>query len=292
MAEFFQLLVSGLATGAIYTLAALGFTLIWQTSQTINFAQGEFVMVPAFFVLAAGKLFGLSFPLAIVVGIALSVVVLGVLFKRVVVDPMLPHGVLPLVISTIALSILLKESVKEFFSAQAEPFPTVWPSHDFHLWGAVVSTQNLIILGIAICMVAGLHLFLHHTKVGRCMQATAQNRVVAQILGIKIQRMVLYTFIINAILVGVASVLITPIYLAKFTNGEALGLAAFIAAIIGGFNQVRGAIVGGLILGVVENFSAAYISAQYRAAFPMILLILVILFLPQGLMGRKEERTV
>ena len=124
------------------------------------------------------------------------------------------------------------------------------------------------------------------------MQATAQNPTVARILGIPVERMILYTFLINAALVALASLLISPIYLAKFTNGDVLGLAAFIAAIVGGFNQVRGAIVGGLILGVTENLAAAYISAQYRGAIPLILLIAVILWRPHGLMGRAEERTV
>src|SRR5438045_8443883 len=104
--------------------------------------------------------------------------------------------------------------------------------------------------------------------------------------------MILRTFVINAGLTALASVLVTPIYLAKFTNGEWLGLYAFIAAIVGGFNQVRGAIAGGLLLGVVDNFAAAYLSAQYRAALPLLLLIVVILFRPQGLLGRVEERTV
>jgi branched-chain amino acid transport system permease protein len=124
------------------------------------------------------------------------------------------------------------------------------------------------------------------------MQATAQNPTLARILGIPVQRMVLYTFLINGILVAIASILISPIYLAKFTNGETLGMAAFIAAIIGGFNEVRGAILGGVILGVLDNLSAAYLSSQYRAAFPLLILIVVILFRPQGLLGRVEERTV
>ena len=124
------------------------------------------------------------------------------------------------------------------------------------------------------------------------MQATAQNRSVAVIIGIDVERMILLTFVINAVLCAIASILISPIYLAKFTNGETLGMAAFIAAIIGGFNQVRGAILGGLILGVLDNLSAAYISSQYRGAFPLIILIAVILLRPQGLLGRLEERTV
>jgi branched-chain amino acid transport system permease protein len=291
MASFIQLLVSGLATGAIYALIAVGFTLLWQTSQTINFAQGEFVMLPAFFVLAAMNA-GAPFWLAALIGVAASAIVLGLIFKVIVVDPMLRYGVLPLVISTIALSLFLKESAKDFYSSQAQPFPALVPAVDIHVLGAVISTQSLAVLAVAIVTVAALHLLLNSTRLGRSMQATAQNPTLAKILGIPVQRMVLYTFLINAVLVAVASILVSPIYLAKFTNGETLGLAAFTAAIIGGFNQVRGAILGGVILGVLDNLSAAYLSSQYRGAFPLIILIAVILLRPQGLLGRAEERTV
>ena len=291
MASFIQLLVSGLATGAIYALIAVGFTLLWQTSQTINFAQGEFVMLPAFFVLAAMNV-GAPFWLACIIAIGLSILTLGVVFKFAVVDPMLKHGVLPLVISTIALAVFLKESVKDFYSSQAQPFPALVPANDIHVLDAVISTQSLAVLAVAIVTVVGLNLLLQKTRLGRSMQATAQNPTLARILGIAVRRMVLYTFLINAVLVAIASILISPIYLAKFTNGETLGLAAFIAAIIGGFNQVRGAVLGRLILGILDNFSAAYVSAQYRAAIPLLILIVVILVRPQGLLGRVEERTV
>jgi branched-chain amino acid transport system permease protein len=292
MASFIQLLISGLATGAIYALVAVGFTLLWQTSQTINFAQGEFVMLPAFFVLAAMRWLDFSFWPALALGVVLSVLVLGILFKRLIVDTMLRHGVLPLVISTIALSLFLKEAAKDLYSAQAQPFPSIVATVDLTVFGAVISTQSLFVLAVAAVTVLGLNLLLNRTRLGRAMQATAQNPTVARILGINVERMILYTFLINGTLVALASFLISPIYLAKFNNGDTLGLAAFIAAIIGGFNQVRGAIVGGLILGVIENLSAAYISSQYRGAFPLVLLVLVILFRPQGLMGRAEERTV
>jgi len=291
VATFIQLLVSGLATGAIYALIAVGFTLVWQTSQTINFAQGEFVMLPAFFVLAATNA-GAPFWLAALIGIALSVLVLGILFKFIVVDPMLKYGVLPLVISTIALSLFLKESVKDFYSSQAQPFPALVPAIDIHVFDAVVSTQSLAVLAVAVVTVVALNLLLNGTRVGRQMQATAQNATLARILGVPVRRMVLYTFLINAVLVAIASVLVSPIYLAKFTNGETLGMAAFIAAIIGGFNQVRGAVLGGVVLGVLDNLSAAYISSHYRGAFPLITLVAVILLRPQGLLGRVEERSV
>lgn len=291
MSSFIQLLVSGLATGAIYALVAVGFSLLWQASQTINFAQGEFVMVPAFFVLIAMN-FGMPLWLALLIGIVVAAIVLGVLFKQVIVDNMMQHGLLPLVVSTIALSIFIREAVKDFYSAQAQPFPALVADRDFSIGGAVFSVQSLVVLLVAFVVVAALNFFIQHTKLGRMMQATAQNQTVARILGIDVNRMTLYTFLINAVLCAVASILISPIYLAKFTNGETLGLAAFVAAIIGGFNQTRGAFVGGLLLGVLDNLCAAYLSEQYRNAVPLLLLVVFILVRPQGLMGRVEERTV
>ena len=124
------------------------------------------------------------------------------------------------------------------------------------------------------------------------MQATAQNPTVARILGVNVDRMILYTFLINAALAAIASILVSPIYLAKFSNGEHLGLAAFVAAIVGGFNQVRGAIAGGLLVGVIDNLAATYVSTAYRQAVPLVLLVLIILFRPQGLLGRREERVI
>ncbi len=292
LADILQLLVAGLATGAIYALVAIGFTLLWQTSQTINFAQGEFVMLPAFFVLIAMGHYGLAFWPAVAVATIVSVVTLGLLFKRLMVDPMIRHGVLPLVIATIGLAILMKEAVREFYGADAQPFPPLAADANVTVLGASFALQSLVVLAISIAAVVALQLFLNGTRTGRCMQATAQNPTVARLLGIPVERMILYTFLINAALVMLSSILITPIYLAKFTNGEWLGLYAFIAAIVGGFNQVRGAIVGGLLLGIVDNFAAAYLSSQYRLALPLLILILVILFRPQGLLGRVEERTV
>jgi branched-chain amino acid transport system permease protein len=291
VANFIAIVIAGLATGALYALVAVGFTLLWQTSQTINFAQGEFVMLPAFFMLAAMNA-GLPFWAAIVIGFVLSTAILGFAFKLLLVDPMLPHGVLPLAIATMALSTFLKELVKTFYSAEASPFPSIAPEGDLHIFGVSIALQNIVVLVVAIAAVAALQFLLSRTRLGRQMQAAAQNPTVARILGVPVERMILYSFLINGALVALASLLISPIYLAKFTNGETLGLAAFIAAIVGGFNQIRGAIAGGLLLGVVDNLSAAYVSTQYRGAIPMVLLIVVILFRPSGLLGRPEERSV
>jgi len=228
----------------------------------------------------------------LLVGLVAALLVLGLLFKQLVVDPILRHGVLPLVISTLGLAILMKEGVKEFYSAEAQGFPSPWGTTNFSLGGAVISAQSLVIIGVAVTAVGILQYFLGATRTGRQMQATAQNPLLARVLGVPVERMILYTFLVNAALVALASFLVSPIYLAKFTNGETLGLAAFVAAIVGGFNQVRGAIVGGVLLGIIDNFVAAYWSSQYRAAIPLFLLIAVILWRPQGLLGRAEERTV
>jgi branched-chain amino acid transport system permease protein len=292
MADFLQLVIAGLATGAIYALSAIGFTLLWQASQTINFAQGEFVMLPPFFALAAMKWLNLPFSVACLLAIALAMLILGALFKTVIVDPLIERGVLPLVISTIALAIFLKEGVKDLYSAEAQPFPTFVPDRLISLLGVKISTAQLGVFVVAFGTIAGLSWFLSSTRTGRQMQATAQNPAVAVILGINVRRMILYTFLINAGLAAIASLLISPIYLAKFSNGETLGLAAFVAAIVGGFNQVRGALAGGLVVGVIDNLAAAYVSTAYRQAVPLVLLVLIILFRPQGLLGRREERVV
>jgi branched-chain amino acid transport system permease protein len=292
MSQFLQVLLSGLSTGAIYALAAVGFTLLWQAAQTVNFAQGEFVMLPAFFVLIGIHVLGLPLWLALVFGLVVAVLVLGLLFKKVIVEPMLPNTGLPLIIATMALSLLLKESVKEFYGAEAQPYPELFPQINIDVAGAVVSVQDLMNFAVCILVVVGLTMFLDRTRTGRCMQATAQNPDVARILGVDTKRMVLYTFLINAGLAALASFLISPFYLAKFSNGETLGIVAFIAAIVGGYNRIRGAIAGGLLIGVLDNMTATYVTAEYRAALPLVLLIVVILLRPQGLFGSDEGRQV
>jgi branched-chain amino acid transport system permease protein len=287
-----QVLLSGLATGSIYALVAIGFTLVWQAAQTVNFAQGEFVMLPAFFVLVGTHMLGLPLGLALLLALVLSLIVLGVLFKKAIVEPILPSGGISLIIATMALGILLKESVKEFYGAEAQPFPALFPTDPITFMGAVVSMQDILNLAISLAVVVLLTLFLNRTRTGRCMQATAQNPAVAEILGVDVKRMVLYTFLINAALAALASFLITPVYLAKFSNGETLGLIAFIAAIVGGFNQIRGALAGGLLIGVLDNLTATYVTAEYRAALPLVLLIAIILLRPQGLLGTSEGRAV
>jgi branched-chain amino acid transport system permease protein len=291
MTDFLQLVFSGMATGGIYALAALGFTLLWQASGTINFAQGEFVMLPAFamlgFLLAGAPLW-----LAFVATCFVAVAVLGWAFKRGIADPLLRHGLMPVVVATIGLAIAARNGVRAGYSAEAHPFPSLFGDKLFHVAGVTLTAADIGTLAIALALVLATQAFLAKTVTGRAMQAVAQNTESATVLGIDVPRMIFYTFAINALLACAAALLVTPTYLAKFDMGEGLGTKAFFAAIIGGFNNSRGALLGGVIVGVCENLAAAYISPAYKDAVALLLFMAVILFKPQGLLGRRVERKV
>lgn len=291
MSDFLQLVLSGMATGSIYALAALGFTLLWQASGTINFAQGEFVMLPAFTMLGFMSV-GLPLWAGFVLTCVLAVVVLGWAFKRGIADPLLRFGLMPVVVATIGLAIAMRNGVRAGFTAEAHPFPGLFADRLFHVGGVAVTLVDLGTLAMALVLVFGTQAFLAKTVTGRAMQAVAQNTESATVLGIDVPRMVFYTFAINALLACAAALLVTPTYLAKFDMGEPLGTKAFFAAIIGGFNNSRGALLGGLIVGVAENLASAYISPAYKDAVALVVFMLVILFKPQGLLGRREERKV
>jgi branched-chain amino acid transport system permease protein len=291
MTDFLQLFFSGLATGSIYALAALGFTLLWQASGTINFAQGEFVMLPAFMLLGFMAL-GAPMLVSFVLTILLAVLLLGWVFKRGVVDPLFKYGMMPIVVATIGLSIALRNGVRAGYSAEAHPFPSLFADKLFNIAGVTITLQDIGTFALAMVIVMATQAFLSKTVTGRAMQAVAQNTESASVLGINVPRMIFYTFAINAVLAVAAALLVTPTYLAKFDMGEGLGTKAFFAAIIGGFNNSRGALLGGLIVGVCENLAAAYISPAYKDAVALVIFMVVILFKPQGLLGKKEERKV
>jgi len=292
MTDFLQLVVSGTATGACYALAALGFTLLWQASGTINFALGEMVMLPAFLMLFFIGTVGLPMPLAFAATLVVSLAVLGAGFKRLVVDPMIRHGVIPLVIATLGVSIAMKQGVRIAFSAQVFTFPSVFSQDLLTIGGVRLSVSDIGTVAVAGGLVLALQAFLNRTLTGRAMQAVAQNRDAAVVLGINAERMVMYAFLINAALAATTALLVTPVYLAKFDMGDTLGLKAFYAAIIGGFNQSRGALLGGVLVGVLENLVGAYISPGYKDGVALMLFLAVILFKPEGLLGRPEERKV
>jgi branched-chain amino acid transport system permease protein len=291
MTDFLQLFFSGLATGAIYGLAALGFTLLWQASGTINFAQGEFVMLPAFMMLAFMS-FGAPLAVSFVFSVVLAVIVLGWVFKRGIVDPLFKYGMMPIVVATIGLSIAMRNGLRAGYSAEAHPFPSLFADKLYNIAGVTITLSDVGTFVLALALVFATQAFMTKTVTGRAMQAVAQNTESASVLGINVPRMIFYAFAINAVLAVAAALLVTPTYLAKFDMGESLGNKAFFAAIIGGFNNSRGALLGGLIVGVCENLAAAYISPAYKDAVALVIFMVVILFKPQGLLGKKEERKV
>ncbi len=289
MTDFVQLLVAGVSIGSIYALTAIGFVLLWQTSNTINFAQGEFVVLPAFAMVLFLVVLRWPFVLALLATILVSTLLLGWLVKELLVARLLTTGVLPLVIATIGLSLLIRYSLQQFWTPLALPFPPVFPRIPIRLGTIILSWEEVMNVLLAALVIGALQWFITRTKLGWAMQAVAQNRTLATVLGIDVSRLVTLTFVLNAALAAVAAILIAPVYLVKYDIGIGLGLKAFYAAIIGGFNQIRGALLGGLLVGVVETFSAAYISSQFRDAFALGILLAVLLWKPEGLWGVKEE---
>jgi branched-chain amino acid transport system permease protein len=289
VADAAQLFIAGISIGAIYAMAAIGFVLLWQTSNTINFAQGEFVVVPAFAMVLFWVVFRLPFAAAVVATLLLSTLLLGLFVKEALVNRLLRLGVLPLVIATIGLSLFIRYSLQQFWTPLALPFPPIFSREPIRLGGVVFSWEEVMNVLSASVVILALQLFITRTKLGWAMQAVAQNRTLASVLGINVSRLVAITFMLNAALTAVAAILIAPVYLVKYDIGVGLGLKAFYAAIIGGFNQIRGALLGGLLVGLVETFSAAYISSHFRDAFALIILIGVLLLKPEGIWGVKEE---
>ena len=289
MTDAFQLFIAGISIGSIYAMAAIGFVLLWQTSNTINFAQGEFVTLPAFVMVLFWTVLKLPFVVALLCTVIVAALLLGVVVKEGMVDRLIHLGVLPLVIATLGLSMLIRYSLQQFWTPLALPFPPIFSRTAIKVGGVIFSIEEMGNVAFVATVTGALQLFISRTKMGWGMQAVAQNRHLARTLGINVSALVLLTFVLNAALTAGAAVLIAPVYLVKYDIGLGLGLKAFYAAIIGGFNQIRGALLGGLLVGVVETYAGAYISNQYRDAAVLIILIAVLLFKSEGIWGVKEE---
>jgi branched-chain amino acid transport system permease protein len=282
----FQLLATGLAMGSIYALVALGFVLIFNAVNVVNFAQGEFVMVPAFVAVWLMTAIKLPFPLVYLI-IVIFMGVFGIVFQRVAYYPLRNRTFLPVVISTIGVSIFLKNAAQLVFGAEPLLMARPTSAEVLNLAGIFVDPQHVVIIAVTIIMLVFQYVFFEKTTLGKKMQATAQDKEMARLLGVRISRMIVITFVYSSILGAVAGILIGPIFYVSKEMGAMLGLKAFCSTIVGGFGSVPGAILGGLFLGVVEVISAYYISSAYRDAFAFIILILVLLFRPQGFFGEK-----
>jgi branched-chain amino acid transport system permease protein len=282
----FQLLATGLAMGSIYALVALGFVLIFNAVNVVNFAQGEFVMVPAFVAVWLMTAIKLPFPLVYLI-IVIFMGVFGIVFQRVAYYPLRNRTFLPVVISTIGVSIFLKNAAQLVFGAEPLLMARPTSADVLNLAGVFVDPQHVVIIVVTVVMLVFQYVFFEKTTLGKKMQATAQDKEMARLLGVRVSKMIVITFVYSSILGAVAGILIGPIFYVSKEMGAMLGLKAFCSTIVGGFGSVPGAILGGLFLGVIEVISAYYISSAYRDAFAFIMLILVLLFRPQGFFGEK-----
>lgn len=281
-----QVLFSGLALGSIYALVALGFVLIIRATNVVNFAQGDFAMLGAFAMLTLLTTLGLPYWAALVVGLAVMAV-FGLLFNYGVYYPLRNRSFLPVIISTLGASIFLQNTVLAAYGPQPQPLERMFKTQGFEVGGVFLDSQYLLILVVTAVAVVFQYVLFEHTLLGKKLQATSQDKDTARLIGIPVALMIAITFIYSAMLGGLAGILVAPVMFVSIGMGSVIALKAFSATIIGGFGDVKGAIVGGLLLGAVESFGAHYVSVPYKDAFAFLLLFIFLLFRPQGLFGER-----
>ncbi len=287
--ELLQYLFSGLTNGAIYALIALGFSIIFNATSIINFAQGEFVMLGALAVISFYSL-GLALPLAFCLAVV-AVTLMGLVFERLAIRPARDSTPISLIIITVGGGVLLKGLAMLFWGKDAYTLPPFSGQQPLSLAGATILPQSLWIFGLTILLVAALELFFRFTILGKAMRAASFNPVAARLVGIRVSQMVQLSFALSAGLGATAGVMIAPITMGVYDMGTMLGLKGFCAAVIGGLGSIFGGVLGGLVLGVAEAFASGLLSSGYRDAVAFLILLLVLFFRPQGLIGLRSTRS-
>ncbi|MBX6370232.1 MAG: branched-chain amino acid ABC transporter permease [Rhodospirillales bacterium] len=290
MTELLQFVFSGLTVGAVYALVALGFSIIYNASHVINFAQGEFVMIGGMTTVSLMSL-GLPMPAAIALAILVGVAV-GLALEKFAVEPARNASVTALIIITIGASITLRGLAQIVWDKNAHPMPPFSGDEPIVIAGATILPQSLWVLGAALVIVVALRWFFNGTLLGKAMQAVAVNRTAARLVGIPVQSMLLLSFGLSAMLGAAAGILIAPITLTAYDVGIMIGLKGFAAAILGGLGNGAGAVAGGLLLGVAEALGAGYISSAYKDAIAFVAILLVLFFMPRGLFGAGSAERV
>lgn len=289
MAEFIQFCFSGLTVGAIYALVALGFTLIYNASDVINFAQGEFVMLGGMATVFLGVA-GVPLPLAALLAVLFTVIV-GLALHRFAIETARGANAVVLIMITIGASIFLRGAAQVFFDKQFHTLPSFFGDEPIRFAGATILPQSLVVLAGAVAIVVLLWVFIDRTLLGKAVIATSVNRLAARLVGIDTRRIVGFSFAISAAIGAVAGILVTPITLTSYEVGTLLALKGFAAAMLGGMGIAAGAVIGGLVLGLLEAFAAGYLSSQYKDAVAFLVILTVLFVMPQGLLGRaKIER--
>lgn len=283
-----QLVVSGLAMGAIYAFIGVGFVTIHNITGYINFAQGEFSMLAAM-TAASMAASGAPLPLALIVGVLVAVAA-GAVVERLAVDTVRGRSPLVVLVMTVAASAVLRGLALLVWGSTPLSLPPFTPGPPVALGGAVISRQDLWVLGLVAASMLVLYLFFEHTVQGAAMRACASNRVAVLLVGISPRAMSLAAFLVGSLLAGIAGVAVAPISLATYDMGLPLGLKGFVASVVGGLNSAPGAVLGGLMLGVFESLAAGLISSGYKDAISFVLLLAVLVFRPSGLLGLIQMR--
>jgi branched-chain amino acid transport system permease protein len=286
LANNLQVLFQGFALGSIYALVALGFVLIIRATNVVNFAQGDFAMVGAYILVIFLNFLKIPYAWAFLISL-ICMALFGLLFNYGVYFPLRNRSYLPVLISTLGASIFLQNSTLAIFGAQPKLLPKVFNVDGLLIAGVFLDSQYLVILVVTVACVLFQYFFFEHTLLGKKIQAVSQDKDMARLLGIPVALMIAITFIYSAVLGGLAGVLVGPILFVSIGMGSIIALKAFAATIIGGFGDVKGAIVGGIFIGVVESFAAYYISVPFKDAYAFAILFVVLIFLPQGFFGEK-----
>ena len=289
-----QYLANGLANGCIYILVAMGFNIIYSSTGIINFAQGEFSMFGGLLAFTLAVTLGLPLPVAIILAIVACALIGGVT-ERLVIYPLRNASILAAIIATIGVSIFYKAIGRLFWPEEAYKVPD-FTTGNINLPRVTVSTQFLWVLALTVLTVILTYLFFNYTKAGKAMRACSVNRQAASLAGINVSHMSLYSFVLAGALGGLAGFINAPF--AKYSGGLTLGIKGFTAAVVGGLGNTFGAVAGGLVLGLSEELIAGFLtvvlgwSSGFKDAVAAILLILVLLWRPQGILGKGEVQKV
>ena len=290
LSQFLQFLFSGITVGATYALAALGFTLIYNASNVINFAQGEFIMLGGMLAVLFAQM-GLPLPVVLLLAIVIPALV-GILMEKVAIEPVKGADTVSLIIITIGASLVIRGLIQVWLGKGTFSLPAFSGDTPIHILGATLLPQSLWVLAITALLVAALWYFFSHTLTGKAMLATSFNRTAAELVGINTNFVLFLSFAMSAGLGAVGGILVTPITMTSYDVGIMLGLKGFVAAVVGGLGNGLGAVLGGLLVGILEAMGAGYISSAYKDAMPFVLILFILFFMPRGLFGGKSTDRV
>jgi branched-chain amino acid transport system permease protein len=285
MGLFLQLTVSGLTNGAVYALAALGFVLIYKSSDVINFAQGELLLVGAYMTYFFVAQMGMPWPVGVLAALVTAVVI-GVLVERLVLRPLIGEPILSVIMVTIGLSSLLRAIVIGIWSPLPRSFPAFVPSQDVVILNAVVGAERLTAIGLAVILLGLFTVFFRYSADGIAMRAVADDQQAALSMGISVRRVFAVAWSVSAITATIGGLLLANIIGVSGDIGR-LGLRVFPVVILGGLDSVPGAIVGGLIIGLLEAWTGGYVGQGLSQVLPFVVLVVILMVRPYGLFGEE-----